>query len=348
MTGASAAAGEDLEVLPYQDSLVAAHQRFAAKMWPSKRRRREERFNRWKFRGPASGDVDGLLLAVSGGEVVGQTGVIPVVIDIDGQRLRCQWICDIIVDQSQRRRGLASKLFEAAFARGIVTLGSDPSPSADAAMVRNGFRPLVGATRAVFPLDPAHMVSWKMPRAASIATPLLGAALRPFFRWHGRAMYGAASERLGVTRGAWRSVAPLIAERQERQREPHIVHDEDFLRWRCDGLPGFTEPAGALWTGDGSYAIVAAGTPNYYVYDWGAASWESCRALFSAIREMAHDAKAPTLQAYANDDTELAWLRRLGFLTLRRPVSVLCHPPEKFLPRHARMRYSIFDSDGNL
>ena len=348
MPQATTLPASDVVVTPYDDPLQAAHQRFAAKMWPSKRRRRESRYNRWKFRGPATGPVAGLLLAVSEGEVLGQLGLIPAVLSLDGQSLPCQWACDLMVDSSLRRRGIGSMLFEAALARGMITLGSNPSAAADVTMQRIGFRPLVGPSIAVFPLDPSHVLSWRMPRALAWATPLVGAALRPLLRWRGRRLFAGTRQAGAVGRGSWRSVAPMIAERQARQAEPQIVHGDRFLAWRCGGLPEFVDPLEALWTADGSYAIVGAGAPLFYVFDWAASSWEGCIALFATIRAMASEVGALTLQAYANDHEEREWLQRAGFLMLRQPAVILCHPPVKFIPRHSRMRYSIFDSDGNL
>jgi GNAT superfamily N-acetyltransferase len=342
-------AAETVTVAPYEERLQAAHERFVGRMWPSKRRRRDARFIRWKFRGPVQGAVNGLLLAVSGNEVVGQLGLIPASLRIDGERVACQWACDLMVDATLRRRGIASLLFDAALARGIVTLGSNPSTAADVTMQRIGFRSLDGPAMAVFPLRPAHVVSWKMPARFAPANGVVGAVLRPFFRWRGRRLYADGGHRQeAVKRGPWRTVAGLVAEQQGRQTEPLIVHDEEFLDWRCEGLSGFADPLVALHMQKGSYAIVGAARPYFYVFDWFAWSWDEFIGLFSTIRAMASEARAMTLEAYAQVPEERSWLRRAGFLFMRHPCKILCHPPARFLPRHPRMRYSIIDSDGNL
>ncbi len=248
-----------ITIAPYDERSCEAHVRFATKMWPSKRRRREDRYNRWKFRGPNRGAVDGLLLALSGSEVVGQLGLIPASVSIDGERFGCQWACDLMVDSSLRRRGIASLLFDAALARGIVTLGSNPSAAADVTMRRIGFASLEGPAMAVFPLDPAHILSWKIPSRLSVVIPAVSAAVRPVFWWRGRRLLRHRPDGKGaVEKGSWREVAGLVAKQQARQAEPFIVHDEEFLAWRCNGLPGFAEPLDALRTEDGSYGIVGS------------------------------------------------------------------------------------------
>ena len=349
MTAPASSADAPLEVTPFDDRLVDAHARFAARMWPSKRRRREERFNRWKFRGPPSGPVPGLLLAVADGEVIGQLGLIPVTISVDGTRLACQWVCDIIVDPAERRRRVASRLLESAMARGMVTLGSNPSPAADIAMQRVGFEALVGPRMTALPLDPTHVIGWKLPSALRAFAPVLGWATSPIFAYRGRTLdesARAAGDR--AERVDWREVAPRVQRHQESLDGPYIVHDEEFLRWRCGGLDGFVAPLSALRSGSGSYAIVGLGQPSFYVLDWAADTHEDFLRLFAAARTLAREAGAMTVQAFADTDPQLQWLRACGFLALRRPCHILCHPGGRFRPRHARMNYSVFDSDGNL
>jgi hypothetical protein len=349
MSIAPGVADAQLEITPFDDRLVAAHARFAARMWPSKRRRADERFNRWKFRGPATGPVSGLLLAVADGEVVGQLGLIPVILSIDGTRFECQWVCDVMVDAAERRRRIATRLLESAMARGMVTLGSNPSRAADFTMQRVGFESFLGPRMSVLPLDPAHVISWKIPRSLHALAPLLGRVIAPFLSYRARALDESASAAGGrAERVEWREVVSRVRRHQETLDGPYVVHDEDFLRWRCSGLDGFVSPLSALRTGAGSYAIVGVGLPNFYALDWAADSSEDFLRLFAGVRTMALEAGAKSVQAYADTDAQLRWLRRNGFLTMRRPCQILCHPGETFRPRHTRMNYSIFDSDGNL
>jgi hypothetical protein len=340
---------EEVTVRPYDEICRDAHARFAAKMWPSKRRRREESYIRWKFRGPRAGPVNGLLVALVNGDVVGQLGLIPATVSVGGQRMMCQWACDLMVDSSLRRRGIASCLFDVALARGIVTLGSNPSSAADVTMQRIGFGSLEGPAMGVLPLDPAHILSWKIPSGLKMAIPAVSAAARPVFWWRGRRLgRDARGAWKKVERGSWRMVARLVAEQQACQADPFIVHDEEFLAWRCEGLAGYVEPLGVLRTEDGSYAIVGAGKPYFYVFDWWSASWESFCALFWLVRMLAREARGKTLEAYAQTGEEEEWLRRAGFLFFRRRCKILCNPQSVFIPQTSRMRYSIFDSDGNL
>jgi hypothetical protein len=318
-------------------------------MWPTKRRRREWQYNRWKFRAPAHGPVNGLLLAISDGDVVGQLGLLPATVDIDGERTACQWACDLMLDRAYRGRGIASQIFETALARGMVTLGSNPSAAADASMRRVGFRPLEGPRIAVLPLDAAHVLTWRIPPRLEWMKHILAPIANPIFRWRSRRLRDAADQaRMTVFEGDWRLVSREVARAQSSCQEPHIVHDDEFLRWRCEGLDGYAAPLRALKTPAGSYAIVGPAAPSFHAYDWTAASWEEFLLLFSGIHARATHSGAMTIHAFAQNAEEANWLRRAGFVLLRRPCFILCHPPERLIPRFDRMRYSVFDSDGNL
>ena len=74
-------------------------------MWPSKKRRRIEKYIRWKFRGNETGDVNGLLLALEKNKVVGQLGLIPVKFKHLNKIHNAQWACDLMVDPDLRKRG---------------------------------------------------------------------------------------------------------------------------------------------------------------------------------------------------------------------------------------------------
>jgi len=349
MSATTGVGEHELTITPFDGPLAEAHARFAHRMWPTKRRRREERFNRWKFRGPERGPVPGLLLAVVDGAVVGQCGLIPATLAVDGKVVACQWVCDIMVDPVARRRRVASRLLESAMSRGMVTLGHNPSPAADVTMQRVGFESFRGPAIAVLPLDPSHVVSWKLPARLQGLSPVIGAALRPVLARRSRSLDDSKrppAERAEAT--GWRDIAPRVRDHQSRLEGPYIVHDDAFLSWRCAGLTGFVEPLSALRAGRTGYAIVGQGGPYLYVFDWGAENAEEFIRLFSAVRTMALAVGAKTVEAYADTGEQLAWLRDSGFFVMRRPCQILCHPGSTFRPKYARMNYSIFDSDGNL
>ena len=258
--------GNKISVVPYSERYREAHKVFASRNWPGKRRRQEENYIRWKFRGPAQGEVEGCLLAVKGDEVVGQVGLIPVDICAGSRLLSAQWICDFMADASMRRQGVGSLLLETLMSRPKVSLGSNPSESADGAMTRIGFRHLKAPSIMILPVRLNHVLSWKVPHKIKFLIPLLSQLGRPIMAWRSREL--RKSGRQGVIkRCSWHEVAPLIEERQKLLSYPYVVHDQAFLKWRCTGLTGFSAKLYVIATDAGGYAIIEEAGPYLNVQD---------------------------------------------------------------------------------
>jgi hypothetical protein len=337
---------QDIKVIPYSEEFSAAHREFATKMWPNKRRRREEEYQRWKFRGPAQGNVDGLLLAVAENRVVGQLGLIPCFLRFGNTVYPCQWVCDIIVDSSLRRGGVGTLMLKTAMARDMVTLGSNPSPSADITMTRAGFRPLNGPRVMVLPLKLDYVLGWVIPASLKKMIPVVSMVGQPVAAYRSRSL-AKRNPTSSVASSGWEEILPLIDARQRASGHPHVLHDRAFMQWRCSGLTGYTAPLETLRT-DNGFAVVGAANPSYSVYEWAAPNKEEFHALFRAIYAKAAVAGCEIVSAFANEAREEQWLREVGFMGMRTRVNVICYPPEKLIPEYDRFYYSIYDSDGNL
>jgi GNAT superfamily N-acetyltransferase len=335
-----------MKIVPYSEEFREGHRDFATQMWPHKRRRREELYQRWKFRGSAHGPVEGLLLAVEGSRVLGQLGLIPASLRVGDTIYPCQWACDLMVDSSLRRRGVGTLLLEAAMARDVMTLGSNPSPAADITMSRLGFKALIGPRIMVLPLKLNHVLGWVMPSSLRKAIPVVSTIGQPVATFRYRSLTKRKIEE-SVTSSDWEEILPLVTARQSANGHPHVVHDRGFMEWRCSGLSGYTAKLENLRVNDG-FAVVGAASDYYYVYEWAARSKESFLALFRAIFHEATSAKSQTIQVLANDEHEEQWLREVGFIGMRNRFKVICYPSEKLIPEYDKFYYSIYDSDGNL
>lgn len=335
------------KIVPYDDSLVSAHQKFAATMWPSKRRRREECYVRWKFHGPSTGPVENLLLVVKDQEVVGQLGHIPVTLMMEQAAHSAQWICDLMVLPEHRGGGLGSGLIRASVKLKPVTLGSNPSPSAGPVIDRLGFGKLAGPSMMILPLQLSHIVSWKMPERYRFLTKPLGTIGTPYMAWRMRAL-SRGHLRNSVKRVHWREVVPLVQERQQRLMEPYILHDEAFLSWRCPGLEGFNKELPALITDQGGYALVEPHPRDFYVHEWYAPDEASCLALFQEILVMGQEWKCLAIRVLAQNVQEIQWLDRMGLLRMRHPTEVVIYPNQVLDSNLNYFHYCLYDSDGNL
>lgn len=139
-----------IEIKCYSKEFEDAHIEFAQKYWTKKRRLTPE-YIYWKFRGSPEEALQSFILAFDGEKVVGQFGLIPCHIEINGVTYDAQWACDLMVDTSYRGRGVAGKLYDFAHKNKIITLGSDPSPAAEKSMIKKGYVSLQGPRKFIYP-----------------------------------------------------------------------------------------------------------------------------------------------------------------------------------------------------
>ncbi len=141
----------DIKIKYYAKEHEAAHVIFAQKYWTKKRRSIPE-YIYWKFRGTPTSELKAFILAFDGSEVVGQFGLVPCKILIDGELIEGQWACDLMVDTQYRGKGVADKLYDFAHQNKPITLGSDPSPAAEKSMIKKGYTAHDGPRKFVFPI----------------------------------------------------------------------------------------------------------------------------------------------------------------------------------------------------
>lgn len=331
-------------IFPYSDQWVESHKAFAAKMWPNKLRRRDEAYNRWKFRGPLHGDVPGFLLAVLDGKVVGQLGLIPVKIWVDGREVNAQWACDLMVDNTIRQKGIGSLLLAVGMERNIITLGSNPSELADLSMTKLGFKSLQGPSSMILPLELSHFFEMVFKGKSKLLSSFFSLIFQPVWNLRLKLLIRPGNNQ--VLEGGCDEVIPFVKAYQSTIDKPHIIHDDAFLKWRTSVVI----PANIqfYFTKAGSYAICEPTSSNFYIYDWHIKVQGDGKAIFGRILELAMQAKSKMILAYANSNQERKLLRQRGFLKMRTPVKVIYYPPEVISEKINSFHYCIYDSDGNL
>lgn len=331
-------------VVPYSEIYSSAHSDFARRMWPNKIRRSDETYIRWKFRGPARGPVEGLLLAVIDDQVVGQLGLLPATLQIGTKVVAAQWACDLMVDPAVREKGIGSMMFAVGMSRNMVTLGSDPSRLADITMSRIGFNPLAGPTKMVLPLNLEQSLGWVVQSNWAWSVPLLASLLNPF--WALRNRLYARKTNGAVTLGSLEDAIPRVSANQQRLAIPHICHDREFLTWRY-GV-AIAANIQTLITQAGGYAICEATPTYFYVYDWHAVDSNDADAILTKVLRLASAANCHTISICANDAQERKDLKRHGFLSMRKPLKVIYYPQGSFAADQTTIHYCLYDSDGNI
>ncbi|MBX7042419.1 MAG: GNAT family N-acetyltransferase [Ignavibacteria bacterium] len=334
-----------IEVTAYCDELVEAHRIFSSAMWPRKRRRREEVYVRWKFRGPEKGSVDGLLLAVSGDKVIGQLGLIPVKVNFNGAEKRSQWACDLMVDPDHRREGVGRLLFENAFSRDMMTIGNNPSPGAEALMLKSGFRKISSGRLMVFPVKASHILKWVIPGRLQFLTPALSGALQFYFSYKASKLVSTGRIFRECT---IEETAELMAVARKNGEESAVVHDMSFLEWRAGGFLNFAPEFLRICSDSGAFALHGCFGDTYIIYDWFCHSAQETREMVSEVIANAKKDDCGIIQAVANTHEEESNLSDLGFIRARNEENIIHYSSDGFLNDAKKFRFTLCDTDLNL
>jgi len=334
----------DVEIVDYDDHWEAAQTAFAKRNWPGKSRRSDPSYLRWEYRGPTTGSVPGILLAVSGDQVIGQLGMIPGSARISGEFRPIQWIGNLMVDPDHRRRGVSTAIFESALSRPMITLGTDPSPSAAATMATVGFTRADSSDLMVLPLRAGAVVTTRYPRTKRLSS-LLDAIGAPALRLLDRELRNAQrSSRAQVC--SWKDTVHLVQAAEAARVGPQSLHDSAFLTWRCGGFPPWTRSADAVRTEDGSFALLERAGDRLLVLDWHAVSPEDAAAIMGRVLFIAGGYGVSYIQAMAIDPSEKHQLTALGFRARRTPTDLWCYPAG--LVGDTMFAVRGYDTDQNL
>jgi GNAT superfamily N-acetyltransferase len=334
----------DVEVVEYDDRWEAAQTAFAHRNWPGKARRADPAYIRWEYRGPASGPVPGVLLAVAGDEVVGQLGMIPGEARIDDEVQPIQWIGNLMVDPAHRRRGVSTAIFDAALRRPVITLGTDPSPSAAATLPTFGFSRADSSELMVLPLAAGAVITTRHPQLGR-ASRLLDVVGAPALRYVTR-LLRAAQRADAAQVCTWADVVDDVLAAEAEGPGPRSLHDEAFLRWRCGGFAPWVREADAVRTPDGSFALLERAGDRLLVLHWHATAPADAAAVMGRVVYVAESYGVSYVQAMAIDDGEVARLAALGFRARRTPTDLWCHPGGAL--GGARFAVQGYDTDQNL
>jgi len=325
--------------------MVRSHEEFSLKVWPGKKRRRVESYNRWKFRGPKICDVNGLLLAVENKKVIGQLGFIPVKLRYKKKIYDAQWACDLMVDPDYRKLGIGSRLFKEGMKREAISLGNNASPRADRLMLNMGFRPLQSGRLMFFPLDARHLLKWVVPSKIDFTIPVLNKLIQPYFYIKKNLL---KQKETNIKICAWEDVFDQIVQRQRENNSPHILHDMDFMNWRATGLENFSKRIDAAKNNDGSYALHNVFLPYYNVYEWHCKDLTGLKSLIALLLNLAIKNKASTLQMVANNNEEEKWLSSLGFIKSRNKERIINYSKDNIFTEADKFYFTLYDTDLNL
>ena len=336
-------------VVPYSEKHAQAHVEFAARNWPHNALRRDPDYNRWKFRGASSGPIEGLLLAVRDQRVVGQVGLTPLTMRLGETERTVQWASDLRVEPEFRIQGIGPMLMARAVSRDLPTLTDTPSAMSRPMLKGLGFQELIGPREMHLPVDSMRVamrfLRWPFLQRRNLLRGI-EFTVSAYLFWRSRRLRNPSRKRQ-VVHCRWAEVADLARQAQQGVVPPHVVHNSQFLDWRCARL-------GEGWNGthglrtDGGYLLFGKHRSVLYAFDWAALDWEGCQALFSVAWEIGRRMGVETLSVLVNQAREREWLRRLGFFAASAPVEAYYYPSDDFSFPSDRLHFSHLDAHANL
>ncbi len=326
-----------IEIKYYSKEHELAHIEFAQKYWTKKRRLIPE-YIYWKFRGSPTSELKAFILAFDGNEVVGQFGLVPCKILINGVLIQAQWACDLMVDTRYRGKGVAEKLYDFAHQNKPITLGSDPSPAAEKSMIKKGYTAHEGPRKFVFPIKIGEIFKLKRIKISlfdKVPNPFL---LLLFFFKNNNYKLIDTKEYQGLNN--YGNVTYL-----------NCHYDTDFYNWRFaefknyyNGIDCHRNEKGANFTG---YFV----NNIYYLTDFKVEDLRSFLSMIAFIYfkyRSLNIVRIKFVSMDANLNNRLPFLGFIRFSTLTKVIIFTHIDKIKAFIKNKKFRYTLHDSDENI
>ncbi len=256
-----------------------------------------------------------------------------------------QWACDLIVDPEYRKLGTGKILFKAGNSRDKITLGNNPSPKAEALMLKSGFKPINSGKLMVFPIEPRQILSWVMPKKYFFALAPVSKIVKPYFSYKKSRL---KNQDKVFDLCSWKDVAENVKLYQQKNKYIQILHDENFLKWRASGFKHYFPEIKAMKTGKGSFALFSYFRPYFNIYEWYCNDESDFRSMFSGLFKVASEEKAETIQIISNNEAEMRLLSGVGFIRSRSNERVIYHSQSVNFSDSDYFYFTLYDTDLNL
>ncbi|MES2812688.1 MAG: GNAT family N-acetyltransferase [Bacteroidota bacterium] len=326
-----------IEVKPYSKEFEEQHIAFAQKYWTKKRRFTPE-YIYWKFRGAENKPLNSFILAFDGDQVVGQFGVVPSEISIDGVVYQTQWACDLMVDTNYRGKGVAEKLYEFAHENCIITLGSDPSPAAEKSMLKKGYISILGPRKFIFPVKVGEIFKLK-----GYNSRFLNTIPNPFVLLLKCFSANAFSE----------IESKEFFHLKSNKIEPkiHCSYDESFIDWRFSSFKNYYNGIECYQKNATTFFCGYFVNGIYYLTDFNVKHVFQFLSIIGFICKKYKNDKLVRIKFLSNTRSISLILPFLGFIRFRTLTKVILFSKEKSIREKAfsnTFYYTLFDSDENI
>ena len=330
-----------IEIKKYNSDLEQAHFDFASKYW-TKARRKTPEYIYWKFRRKNNEDLSSFLLAVKDNIVIGQLGLIPVDVYIDGKVYQSQWACDLMVDNAYRGYGVAKLLYEFAHKQKEITFGSDPSAAAYKSMTKSGYNTIKASWKFLFSVTIGGILKLKNINI-SFFNHVPNMFLFFFLFWN--------KIRKQLFEKISKEQYQLINDLKNESEFISAVQDDSFVSWRYNpfkpyylGIDTFVNQKGSSFSG---FYVDNC----YYITNFKANRIIDFFDIISYIIAQYREKELLVIKFFCNDEKLSKRLPFYGFIKFRTRSKVIFYTDNKDLIKkiiNKKFYYTYSDSDENI
>ena len=334
----------NIKITNYSHIYTKLHQEFAQRNW-GKKRRGDIDYLRFKHREKIKGLHENLIIALVGSRVVGQIGLIPNSLVFYEQKIDSYWLCDLMVESEYRKLGIAIELYKYVMKKKQVLFGSYPSPKSEILLKLLKFKKIKGPKLFFFPVDFKALLKFKYGKLSWLQLPSLFYKISEYVynRFYKINYYHFNDLKIL----SWNELYHIHFESQNRIKEPHMLHDKQFMSWRGNGLKGFSKKIRGIRVMDDSYVYFDMGSDCLYVVDFDIKSKSSGKEILGSLVSIAKKYKKNRLQLTSNTSSQNEMLKDIGWLEFTNPITIYYYTSEPEF-KLDNLHFTLYDSDGNL
>ncbi|MGB5982884.1 MAG: GNAT family N-acetyltransferase [Nonlabens sp.] len=331
---------QGIEIVNYCPAIEEQHYSFATRMFGNRRKRRNPEYLYWKFRGKQGEELTSFKIALSNGKIVGQLGLIPCQLNLDGQIVDSQWACDLVVDPDFRGKGVAKLLYQAAHDQKAITLGSDPSPSAEISMLRAGYKKLKSSNKQFVPIFLGLPLRMK-----GVNIKILDKVRNPFLKLYSSSKYKSDFEELDIIEAKHEKIFQL-----EKDKQIFIDRGNSFKNWRFRPFKDYY-PGVKLYglTGTGTYYSGYHHGDVYFITDFFITHSVHFKKIINHILGYIPD-NIERIRFQNNTNNELLG-SKLNTIKYRTETSIIYYTEDVEIDKKVKNQYFYYshqDSDENV
>jgi len=274
-----------------------------------------------------------MLLAIAEGEVIGQLGLIPCKITLQGEVFDAHWACDLMLNENFRGKGIAKKLYSEALNMRIL-LASDVSPSAAVSMARFGFNEMIGPHKLFYPFKLKSITDKKLKWATSI----IGSWPNPFnfFSIVKRSGFELDNYKVPI-----QQIDLNFVKTKYNPEVGYVIHDH--YNWRVGAFKDYQKEGEVFQLKDNFLAITRYSKTTGFIVEFIYKDFEIAKRVLIALVQRMKEMGLEELKFVTHDPAILSFLKKIGFIKKRTRVDTIYVGKDENFNSYVKPGVTLFD-----